>query len=157
MVAAGEEGSRLKLSYLSGWLRVLNERELLRTGFIVALWSLAIASIFAQALYQRSYLTLLDQTLVVLTCLVAGALITDLGRALLGYILAMGLGVALLYTLSTLPASLGAVPSPSNQTVDILWISIIFRSTFPFLFIVSLLASIIGSGLGEKYLWETYG
>ena len=116
------------------------------------LWGLTIASILTQALFQRSALTIYDQAALLAVCLVGGAILIDIGKAILGYLAAMAIGLVLLFVIVTLPISLGMIPPPGDVIVTALWVSIIFKAVFPFPFIAFLVGSIIGAGLGETYL-----
>ena len=118
----------------------------------MVLWGVSIASVYAQALLRRSTLTVFDHTAVFAICLAGGAIMIDFGRALLGYLAASTIGMVLLFTLVTLPMSLGTIPYPGDITVTTLWISIIFKAVFPFPIIIYLVASFIGAGIGESYL-----
>ncbi len=138
----------MQLSRLS-WLLATETR---RAVIVIVLWSVSIASVFAQALYQRSALTIFDQAAAFAICLVAGALITDIGKAILAYLGAMAIGLLLLFSIVTLPVTFGMIPPPGDVIVTALWVSIIFKAIFPFTFIAFLIASIIGAGLGETYL-----
>lgn len=138
----------MRASQLNWVLATENRRAVL----VVVLWGVSIASVYAQALLRRSTLTVFDHAAVFAICLAGGAIMIDFGRALLGYMAASTIGMVLLFTLVTLPMSLGTIPYPGDITVTTLWISIIFKAVFPFPFVVYLVASFIGAGIGESYL-----
>ena len=145
---AAEEEYRMERNWFS--LSSLTERR--RNALIVVSWGMTIAAVFLQALYQRSYLTGLDIALAAAVCILAGAIMIEIENALLGYFGAMMIGTAILYSLATLPAFLGALPTPADELLHVLWISIIFKAIFPFPFLVLLLASLVGSAIGDRYL-----
>jgi hypothetical protein len=128
---------------------VATERR--RSALLVPFWGLAITAIYAQAIYQRAYLTLLDYVFVAVICAVGGAITMDIGRALLSFLGAMALGTIILYGLVSYPASASTLPSPADILFSYLWINAIFTYIFPIPFAVFLVASIVGAGLGEKY------
>lgn len=132
-----------------GWLIATDNR---RSAVIIPLWGLALTAVYAQAIYQRAYLTLFDYALAVAVCGLAGAITVDLGRALANYIGAMAIGVILLFILTVYPANSSVLPSPGDIIFQSLWISVVFTNIFPLPFIGYLVASVVGAGLGEKYL-----
>ncbi len=123
-----------------------------RTALIVPLWAVAIALAFAQALFQRAYLTIFDYGLVVAICLVCGALISDFAKALVSFVVAMATGMLILFALVILPTMSSVLPSPTGIIIQQLWVGSIFTSAFPFPFIAFLIATVIGSALAENYL-----
>ncbi len=84
-------------------------------------------------------------------CLMAGAVLIDIGKALIGYVAAMALAIGIVFTLATLALSLWSLPIVDGIVLTSLWITILFRSVFPFPFLVYLIASIIGGVIGERY------
>lgn len=77
----------------------------------------------------------------------------DLGKVVIGYFAALGLGIVLVFLLTTLPALNGTVPPPSDQVVMVLWISIIVKLVFPVQLLLFLVGSVIGSAIGEHYFY----
>jgi len=142
-----EEASRTFSKKLS-WLVASEDRRLAIT---ILLWSLAIAASYDQALVQRAYMTLFDYALVLVICFVAGAVIMDVGRALLGYVAAMAIGTILLTVILIYPATSNLIPYPGNILIPSLWITTIFTAVFPFPFIGYLVATVVGATTGEKY------
>ena len=96
-------------------------------------------------------MTLFDYALVLVICFVAGAVIMDVGRALLGYVAAMAIGTILLTVILSYPATSNLIPYPGNILIPSLWITTIFTAVFPFPFIGYLVASVVGATTGEKY------
>lgn len=133
-------------------LKKLLNTEKGKTSLVIPVWGLAIATVYAQALYQRAYLTLFDYGLVLAVCIIAGAIINDFARALLGFVAAMIIGMAILFILTTLPALTGQVSVGTSDVIFSIWTVIVFTSVFPFPLIAYLISSVIGSALGEKYL-----
>lgn len=123
-----------------------------RDATIILLWTLSIAAVFLQAIYQRASPSVLDDAIVLVICIVAGAALMELGRAILGYFLAIPLGMALVFFLTTLPALDGTIGPPGDQLLITLWLSIIIKMIFPVQFLVFLFGSVIGSIIGEYYL-----
>ncbi len=148
---AEEEASENGLMRLN-WLNWFLASDNRMSAVLIPLWGLAITAVYAQAIYQRAYLTLFDYGLVVVICALAGAITIDLARALLNYLVAMVLGIIVLFVLVLFPASTGTLPSPGDIVFSSLWTTVIFTAVFPFPFIGNLLASIVGAALGEKYL-----
>ena len=118
----------------------------------VLLWGTAIASLLAHDLFQRSYSGLIDFVILAGLGLTAGAVIGNLERTLFGFAAAMALGTTLAFILAVLPALTGVVPPPGDETVYLLWFTIIFRAVFPLPVIISLITSLVGAGVGETYL-----
>ncbi len=131
------------------WLLATENR---RSAVLITLWGLAITAAYAQALFQRAYMTLFDYGVIVVICVVAGAIIMDVGRALLSYIAAMALGITLLFVLVSVPASSSIIPPPGDIIFTYLWVTILFTAVFPFPFIGYLIATIVGATIGERYL-----
>jgi hypothetical protein len=130
--------------------RLLN-RQTIGHVVIVLLWGTSISSIFANAIYHNPYPTIIDYAAIFGICLAGGALMLDVGKALIGFLSAMGIGLSILIVLSTLPAS-NALPLIGVGLVQSLMLSIIFQSVFPFPFFVFLIASMLGALAGENYL-----
>ena len=135
------------------WFNLLVKNERRRTIVVILLWAGSMASIFAQAVFQRTTLTALDYGLGFLVSLAAGAITLDIGKAILGYILAMILAVSILFFLSIVPALTGAIQPPGDVFVETLWISIIFRIVLPFQFMLFLVGAVIGAIAGENYFY----
>ena len=144
---AVEEASRTFSKRLS-WLVASEDRRL---AIIILLWSLTIAASYVQALVQRAYMTLFDYALVLVICFVAGAVIMDVGKALLGYVAAMAIGTILMTVILIYPATSNLIPYPGNILIPSLWITTIFTAVFPFPFIGYLVATVVGATTGEKY------
>lgn len=133
---------------LSSLLSTENRRIVMLTP----IWAVAIMAAYAQALFQRAYMTLLDYAIVVAICLVAGIIIMDVGRAILSYIGAVAIGGILLLVLVSIPANSSTIPSPGNIIFPALWITILFTAFFPLPFTGFLVAAIVGAMIGERYL-----
>ena len=82
----------------------------------------------------------------------AGALVSDLGKAILGYFAAVAVGSATLYFVAVSPSLIGAVGTSNGALLQLLWISILVRAFFPLPFIGFLAASLAGAAVGETYL-----
>lgn len=122
-----------------------------RTAVIISLWTLAMTSTFAQALFQRAGLSLLDYGLLAAICFVAGMIIVDLGRALLSYVGTMAVTTVLLITLLSYPATTANLPSPGNLLFSTLWLIVVFTAVFPIPLITCLVTTVIGASVGERY------
>jgi len=148
--AAEEEVPRkTALGLRLSWFLATENR---RSAILTSLWAVAIAMAYAQALFQRAYMTMLDYAIVLAICLVAGIIIMDVGRAILSYIAAFALGGTLLLILVSIPANSSAIPSPGNIVFPVLWITILFTAVFPLPFISYLVATVVGAAIGERYL-----
>jgi hypothetical protein len=133
-------------------IRPIIATERRRTVLLVLVWSAAISSILAQALFRGTYPTVIDYSLLAASCIIAGALMLDVQKALLGYLAAMIIGLLMLFFLATLPAIIGEVAPPGDSVVYMTWSAIIFRAVFPIPLVTLLVASILGSFLGERFL-----
>lgn len=133
-----------------GWF-VRSERR--QSAFIVLLWAVSLAAVYLQAIYQRASLTLADDVVAFAICIIAGALLVDLGRAVLGYFIAIPAGMILTLVFVALPALDGAIPPPGDQVVLSLWIEIVFKLIFPAQFLLFLVGAVLGSFIGERYFY----
>jgi hypothetical protein len=133
-----------------GILNRLVASEKLESVLLVPVWGAAIAAIYAHAMFQGSYPSPLDYALLLAVCVMAGVLMMDVGKALLGFFGAMLIGLAILFLLATLPASTGQLPALGQDAVYGIWLRIIFTSTFPIPIIGFLVASVLGSIVGER-------
>jgi hypothetical protein len=124
-----------------------------RTVLTVAVWGISIATVYAQAVFQRTTATTVDYGIIFVICLLGGAVSIELGKAIGSYLVAIIIGMTILFFLAATPILDGTIPSPGNQFFLSLWIGIIFRLIFPFQFIAFLMASIIGAIIGEHYFY----
>ncbi len=118
---------------------------------VVILWGISIATVMAQAIFQRATLTILDQVILIVICVAAGAIIQDFAKTLFGYAAAMIIGMTLLFTCVMLPVITGAVSGLGAEDLAVLWISILIQQVFPIPILAFFMASIIGVGLAEHY------
>jgi len=118
---------------------------------LVLLWGISIASVFAQAVFQRTSLAVYDIAILFVICVAAGALTQDFTKAIFGYIGAMILGMTILFVLAIIPVLTGTVAPPGDQFLIVLWISILVQQTFPTTMLLLFAGSIIGAGLAEHY------
>lgn len=133
---------RLHVVRSETWLKII----------VVAVWGPAMASIAGQSLLRDAFLNSLDMGLLLLVSFMAGALVSDLGKAILGYFGAVIVASATLYLVAVLPSLTGAVDSANGALLQVLWISILVRAFFPLPFIGILAASLVGAAVGETYL-----
>jgi len=145
-VEAGSNMSRVSL------VQRIFLSERVRLILIVVVWGVALASVFAQAVYQRAYLTYFDIGIAAAVCLFAGSVLLTIERALIGYLAAVTIAGTILYTMVTLPATLGTLVPPADLVLYYLWVTILFNALIPFPFMILLVSSIVGSLIGEKYL-----
>ncbi len=82
----------------------------------------------------------------------SGVALGDLASALLGYIAAIAIGTATTYFLYTLALSLWSLPAADNIALSSISLVVMFKAVFPFPFLGYMVASLIGSVIGEKYL-----
>jgi hypothetical protein len=123
-----------------------------RAAIVTLLWGAGMSFTFAQGLIQRTFLEWYDYAIAFALCVIAGAVIIDLTRALASYIAAMFLAIVLTLSLLITPALLGAIPSPGDIVITNLWIAIVFDALFPFPLFGFLLATFAGAALGERFL-----
>ncbi len=134
---------------MSSWFK---RRIQSRDVVVVLLWGTAIAGLLAHDLFHGSFPSALDFGIFLGIGLISGMIISDFQRAIFGFIFAFAFGTTLVFVLAVLPALSGTVPPPGDQAVYTIWTVIIFRAVFPVPFIISLIAPIIGVGVGETYL-----
>lgn len=149
MAAAAEGEAPRKMALRLAWFLATENR---RSAVLTPLWAVAITTAYAQALFQRAYMTLFDYAIVIAICLIAGVIIMDVGRAILSYIAAIAIGGTILLILVSIPANSSTIPSPGNIVFPTLWITILFTAVFPLPFITYLVATVVGAAIGERYL-----
>ncbi len=132
-----------------GWFARKEKRY---DALIIVLWTVSFTSVFLRAIYTQASAGLLDDVIVIGICLVAGTALRDIGKIILGYFIAIPGGMLLVFFLTILPALNGTIPPPSDQLLISLWISILVKMIFPIQFLAFLVASVIGSLIGERYL-----
>jgi hypothetical protein len=135
-------------------LKQVLESEISKAVLIVLVWGSTIAAVFADALFRNPYPTTTHYILAFTICVMGGALMLEVGKALLGFLSSMGLAIGILIMLSSAPMS--GLTATGGDFIQSLMITIILRSTFPFPFITFLVGSMIGSLLGERYLEGTF-
>jgi hypothetical protein len=128
--------------------------ERLKEALIILVWGIAIATVLADALFRNPYPATIHYLLAFTICVMGGALMMEVGKALLGFLSAMCIAIGILIALSSLPTLSGLSPA-GVDFIQSLMITIILRSTFPLPFITFLVGSMIGSLLGERYLEGT--
>jgi hypothetical protein len=149
VAAEGEVPRKMALRLRLSWLLATENR---RSAILTPLWAVAITMAYAQALFQRAYMTIFDYAIVIAICIVAGIIIMDVGRAILSYIAAIAIGGILLLVLVSIPANASTIPSPGNIVFPTLWITILFTAFFPLPFTSYLVATVVGAAIGERYL-----
>ena len=149
MAAAAEGEAPRKMALRLAWFLATENR---RSAVLTPLWAFAITLAYAQALFQRAYMTLFDYAIVIAICLIAGVIIMDVGRAILSYIAAIAIGGTILLILVSIPANCSTIPSPGNIVFPTLWITVLFTAVFPLPFISYLVATVVGAAIGERYL-----
>lgn len=122
-----------------------------RRVVILTAWSMSLATISGQALLREAFLGPVDLALLLGVSLLAGALLSDLVLAVMGYLVSAIVAFVALYVVFLLPSVLGYVGSFQAALVEQLWLGVMVRAFFPFPFIGLLIASILGAALGEKY------
>jgi hypothetical protein len=122
-----------------------------RDILVVLLWGISIATVSAQAVFQRATLTIADQAILFVICVAGGAISQDFTKAFFSYIAAMIIGMALLFVFTLLPILTGAVSGLGAEDLVVLWISILIQQIFPIPILAFFMASMIGVGLAEHY------
>ena len=124
-----------------------------RTILVAFGWSFIISSIILQALYVTPTLSWAYYVLLVLASVMCGMLIVDLGDIIMSYFM------VLLFSFSTATFFLGVLPSVAGalqsgfMTSDLVVSSamlMIAKSTFPGVWVLCLLAGMLGGGIGER-------
>jgi hypothetical protein len=124
-----------------------------RTLLIALGWSLAISSIILQVLYTSPSLEWYHYVLLLLVSMLSGAVIIDLRDIILSYIIVLPLSLGtMIFIMGILPALAGKLASGS-MAIDLvagMVINMIMRSTFPGVWVLCLIAGIVGGGIGER-------
>jgi hypothetical protein len=131
----------------------ITKSEKFGEALLVLSWGGGIAAIFANALFQNPYPTVIHYILVFILCVMGGAVMQEVGKALVGFLGAMAVAVTILITLSSAPAFSSLSPQ-GGAFIQSLMILIILRSTFPIPFVTYLVASMVGALLGDRFLEE---
>jgi len=123
-----------------------------KTITILAAWAAIISSIILQALYSSPMLTWFHYLSLFLISTLSGILIADLKEIILGYFIVVLLSVLIIICcLAILPSITGKVlPSLVDLLVQSA-IVLVMRSTFPSVWILCLLAVILGSAIAEYF------
>lgn len=146
-------GDRQRRFHLQAWEG--SETEAFWTGAqrnlpIIVSWAVLTASISGQALFRQAIMGPLELGLIAMASVLAGMLLGDLSKVIVGFFVSFAFGFLLLYFLATLPAIMGLVPPTDSALVQELWIVIMLRAFFPFPLIGFLVASLFGGALGER-------
>jgi hypothetical protein len=123
-----------------------------RIIIIVAAWGLSLASISSQALFREAFLGPVELGLLLLVSFAAGALLSDIGKTILGYFASSMIAAITLYFVAISPTLVGAVGGTEAAFLQEVWISIMIRAFFPLPLIGFLAASVVGAAVGETYL-----
>ncbi len=123
-----------------------------KTIFTILCWTIALTAVYAQALYQRAYLTQTDEAAAVAICILAAASMTDVGRAILGYIASIFATMVLVFLATIIPVGTAPLSTVTTQIVFQLWITVFFNSLFPLPFTIYLAATLVGGIAGERFL-----
>jgi len=120
---------------------------------VAVAWAFIMSSIILQVLYVTPELSWPYITLLVLGSFVSGILIVDLKDVILSYFIVLPLSLfTMTFILGILPSITGKLQSGflASDLVISYAFTLIIKSTFPAVWILCLLAGILGSGLGEK-------
>jgi hypothetical protein len=124
-----------------------------KTIAILTGWAFIISSIILQSLYISPLLLWFHYILLFITSLLCGMIIVDLKDIILGYFFVIPISLlTMIFCLAVLPEITGKILLTS-LSLDMLIQSaviIILRSTFPSVWILCLIAAILGAALGEK-------
>jgi len=125
-----------------------------KTITILAAWATIISSIILQALYSSPMLIWFHYLSLFLISTLSGILIADLKEIILGYFIVVLLSVLIIiFCLAILPGITGKIlldPSLADLLVQSA-IVLVMRSTFPSVWILCLLAVILGSAIAEYF------
>jgi len=112
-------------------------------------WAVMVASLIVQALYVRQALTESEIVLLFVVSVVAGALLVDIERMVLSFVMAFGLAVVFSYFCLILPSLLGLVGVAAEALYSAA-VAMIFPAVFPSPFFVTILGGFLGSFIGES-------
>jgi len=118
---------------------------------IIVSWSLLLSTVLVHAILANGSLSVFDCGLLFVVGFVAGYLMVDLEKVVMGSFLSFGLCVLVLFVELSLSAVLGIVSRTAfNQIVYVQAIKIIFPNAFPAPFIINIVSSILGEYMGER-------
>lgn len=113
-------------------------------------WAIITAGLLAHFLFSKLHISLTDALVMFAVNMAAGAVLADPGKAVVGFFASTILGLLLFFVLALLPAIMGSVVS--GDAVVALWLWVLFREMVPLNTLLLFVGSIIGAGLGERYL-----
>ena len=125
-------------------------------------WAIIVASIILQAMYKPRYaltivsplsLTILDYFGLLAASVLAGIILSDAQKVLLGYIASLFMSVLIMFLALISPAFLGTVKYVSAGGLSLLYggaIVLIFQHVFPYAMFVIFLGGVLGGILGER-------
>jgi hypothetical protein len=108
--------------------------------------------VLVHTILANGSLSVFDCGLLFVVGSVAGYLMVDLEKVIIGSLLSFGLCVLILFVELSLAAVLGIVSNAAfNQIVYIQAARIIFPNAFPVPFIINIVSSILGEYMGERF------
>lgn len=123
-----------------------------KTVLVAFGWSFLISSIILQVLYVTPTISAPFYALLVLVSIMCGMLIVDLQDIVLSYFMVVVLSFfTTVFLLGVMPSLTGSLPSGFTG-VDLIVssaIMMVMTSTFPGVWVLCLLAGVLGGGIGE--------
>jgi len=123
-----------------------------RTIMVTFAWSLVISSIILQVLYVTPDISWPHYVLFALASTLCGVMIVDLGDLILSYFVVLPMSFFLTtFFLGILPSITGKLQTRflASDLLVSYALTMIIKSTFPSVWVICLLAGILGSGIGE--------
>lgn len=127
----------------------------IKSLLIILGWTVSICSVILQMLYTSSGTGLLWYHYIALFAIsmLGGIAIVDLKDVILGYFIVFPLSFSLLiFIMGILPSFTGKLQS-GTMALDVIGgmtINLVMRTTFPGVWVLCLLAGILGCGIGER-------
>jgi len=133
----------------------MNSKMNLKTVVIGVGWTIAICSVVLQVLYTSSGTALLwyHYVILFLISMLSGVAIVDLKDIILSYFIVFPLSLfMMIFIMGVLPGIAGKIQSGSMalDLVTGMAVNLVMRTTFPGVWVLCLLGSIVGCGIGEK-------
>jgi hypothetical protein len=123
-----------------------------RTVLVALGWSFLLSSIILQVLYVTPTISVPVYALLVLVSIMCGMLIVDLQDVVLSYFMVVLLSLLItVFMLGVMPSLTGSLPSGFTG-IDLIMSSAVMMvatSTFPGVWVLCLLAGVLGGGIGE--------
>lgn len=120
----------------------------LRDVAATAGWIILLSAVILPALYVRASLTELDLVLLFLGSAVVGAVLADLEKLIISFVVAVPSSLVIIYAFLNLPVFLNL--AVAGEALGAGAIVMIFRAIFPISIVIILFGGLLGSFIGER-------